>query len=264
MSNFMKWTLPALALLAGCENQQITSVEAEEPISALSSSLAEIPPGDSTHMPTSQTSQLPAFQEIGNPLAEDQSLNECARIRRDVERLVCFDALAVSRGYQPTGTRSTQTGKWTINETVNPIDDTRQVTLSLTAEPASSTSRFGGRPNFIARCRSNETEAYILWHTYVGDDSSSPYSEWKHVTVRVGSAQAERQRWTVSTDRRATFAPSWAGNLLRRMAESNSLIAQMTPYGENPMTAIFDTTGMADALAPLMEVCDWNLTGEAN
>ncbi|XPP91702.1 hypothetical protein ACN08N_17410 [Photobacterium leiognathi subsp. mandapamensis] len=41
------------------------------------------------------------------------------------------------------------------------------------------------------------------------------------------------------------------------MESSNKLIAQITPYNENPLTAIFDTKGLSNALAPLRETCNW-------
>jgi type VI secretion system protein VasI len=69
------------------------------------------------------------------------------------------------------------------------------------------------------------------------------------------------QRWDLSTDSKATFAPAWAGDLLKEMAGSNSFIAQTTPYGESPVTAIFDTSGLREALKPLMEVCGWSMDG---
>jgi TonB family protein len=41
------------------------------------------------------------------------------------------------------------------------------------------------------------------------------------------------------------------------MAEAETFLAQVTPYNENPITAIFDTRGMAAALKPLAKTCGW-------
>jgi type VI secretion system (T6SS) VasI/EvfG family protein len=220
----------------------------------------------SEQAPESAGTTSMADEESARPLPElqdrsetDSGLIECASITGTTERLGCYDELAIVRGYRPPLTSHRGTGKWHIEETSNPMDDTRRVTLILTAEPNSSRSRMRQLPVLVARCQSDTTELYINWDQYVGDDSSSVYDEWKYVTIRIGGGEANRQRWSVSTNRQSTFAPGWAGNLLRQMATENSLVVRITPYGENPMTAIFDTTGLEEALVPLMDACGWSL-----
>lgn len=199
-------------------------------------------------------------------IAIRSSLAACRREARQLARLDCYDLIEPVQNeesdpeIESTTPQEHQTlsdrGDWYVNIDENPIDDTVRVTAMLEANEGSST--FGQSITFIARCMSNRTEAYINWNDYVGDDSSSVYSEWKLVTVRIGDAQARTERWGVSTDKRATFAPSWAGNLLQEMMRSDRAIFRITPYGESPVTAIFDTTGMDLALSPLMETCGWS------
>jgi type VI secretion system protein VasI len=190
----------------------------------------------------------------------EKSLAKCAVINGELDRLGCYDNLAKRFGLagpQEQKPASTGLGKWRVSKKVNPIDDSVTVTAILDAD--SGLGRRGEEVFFVARCQSNETEAYIGWEDYVGDDSSSVYENWKYVTVRIGDGDAEVQKWGVSTSKDATFAPNWAGTLLKKMAKSNKFIVQTTPYGENPVTAIFDTTGMMDALEPLAETCGWSL-----
>ncbi len=146
-------------------------------------------------------------------------------------------------------------GAWRKSEKINPIDDSKTVTLALAAE--SGTSRSGEPITFIARCQSNTTEAYAVWGDYLGDDSNDVYSEWKRVTVRIGSDKAHEQKWTVSTDRQATFAPDWSANLLKKLLDQDRLVLQTTPYGQSPVTAIFDITGLRSVLGDLAETCNW-------
>lgn len=149
----------------------------------------------------------------------------------------------------------TEPSAWRVRIETNPIDDTQTVTLSLAAE--TGTSRSGDPVTFIARCKSNMTEAYVVWGDFLGDDSGDVYSEWKRVTVRIGSGQAREERWGVSTDRNATFAPSWAGNLLKELLDEDRLVLQTIPYGENPNTAIFDVSGLRGVLGELAATCNW-------
>lgn len=147
-------------------------------------------------------------------------------------------------------------GAWRVRRDINPIDDTQTVTLSLAAE--TGTSRSGEPVTFIARCKSNITEVYVVWGDFLGDDSGDVYSEWKRVTVRIGSEEAREERWGVSTDRNATFAPSWAGNLLKELLDEDRLVLQTIPYGANPNTAIFDVSGIRGVLGELAGTCNWN------
>lgn len=192
---------------------------------------------------------------------DNASIAKCAIVDGDLARLSCFDDLARDAGLDgpkpmPVPDKSATAGKWSVDRDKNPIDDTERVVLRLTAD--SGVSRWNDEISFIARCRSNETEAYIVWNDYLGNDGDHR-NEFKNVTVRIGDDKATVERWTLSTDSKATFAPEWAGTLLQKMAASDRFIAQVTPYNESPVTAIFDTTGMAAALEPLMEVCKWSL-----
>lgn len=147
-------------------------------------------------------------------------------------------------------------GDWYTNEDRDPIDDSAVITAMLDAESGSSS--YGDVVSLVARCGSNTTEVYAVWHDYVGDDSSSVYNEFKNVEVRVGEADAETQQWSVSSDKKATFA-SAPVPLLKRMVAEDRLALRMTPYGESPITAIFDLDGMREAVEPLAEECGWQL-----
>jgi hypothetical protein len=189
----------------------------------------------------------------------DKSLAKCAVMKGELDRLDCYDKLAKRFGLdgpQEQKTAPTGLGKWRVSKKVNPIDDSMTVTAILDAD--SGVGSRGEEVFFVARCQSDKTEAYIGWEDYVGDDSSSVYESWKYVTVRIGGEDAEVQKWGVSTSKDATFAPDWAGDLLQKMARDNKFIVQTTTYGESPVTAIFDTTGMMAALEPLAETCGWS------
>ena len=155
----------------------------------------------------------------------------------------------------PNETTSVQPTKWSISSAINPIDDTQTIVLQLTADTGQSS--YGVPVAFIARCRSNVTEAYVLWNEYLGDDSSNSLGDSKYVTVRIGSDPATRSSWEVSTDNEATFAPDSPIDFLRKMLDADHMLVQTTPYGESPVTAVFDTSGMDLALRELANVCHW-------
>jgi len=167
-----------------------------------------------------------------------------------------FDGATVPDEVVKSTAETTKAGLWRLHTRTNPIDDTSTVTLSLEAE--TGTSRLGNPITFVARCKSSKTETYVIWGDYLGDDSRDVYSEWKNVIVRIGEGEARKERWGVSTDREATFAPDWAGSLLKEMLDEDRLVLQTIPYGENPNTAIFDISGLRNILGELAGTCNWS------
>jgi type VI secretion system protein VasI len=174
----------------------------------------------------------------------------CAALSGDLERLECFDQLARRNqldGPQEAAARIEGVGKWQVSDRTNPIDDSRTITLVLTAD--SGRSRFGNPIALILRCQSNTTELYINWHSFLGREAN--------VLTRLGNEDAVTNRWSLSTDSQATFHPRGAIDFIKQMLQSTRLVAQVTPYSESPITAIFDTTGLENAITPLRETCGW-------
>ena len=180
---------------------------------------------------------------------DDKEYARCAVIEGDLARLECFDNLATAKnldGRQVQPTSITGKGKWRISVDVNPIDDSKTVTLVLDAD--SGKNRWGNAVFLVARCKSNITDLYIGWNDYLGSEAD--------VLTRVGNNKAVTQRWSVSTDKKATFHRKPIP-FLKEILISPKLVAQVTPYNESPVTAVFNTAGLDNAIKPLRETCSW-------
>lgn len=187
---------------------------------------------------------LPVNAEVG-----DKEFARCAVVKGDLARLECFDVLAKKnhldgKQLQPIAIKSK--GKWQVSTDVNPIDDSKSVTLILTAD--SGESKWKKKVYLVARCKSNSTELYIGWGSYLGSEAE--------VLTRIGDFKATTTSWSISTDKKATFRRRPI-SFLKKMLKSNKMIAQVTPYNENPVTAIFDTSGLVNAIKPLRDTCSW-------
>lgn len=169
---------------------------------------------------------------------------ECALITSPTKRLLCYDGIFLK---EPEQSDSSSVGDWQITEKTNPLDDSKTVILAVAS--TEGTNRWGETPVLIARCKSDETEVYISWNEYLGSDSS-------RVTLRVGDEPARVELWQHSTDDQATFAQTDI-RLLKQMLKANRLVAQVTPYKESPVTAIFPLAGLSEAIKPLRATCGW-------
>ena len=180
---------------------------------------------------------------------DEKEIAKCAAVVGDLARLECFDNLAKAKnldGRQVQPTTIEGRGEWSVSVDINPIDDSKSVFLILAAE--SGQSRWGGAVYLVARCKSNETDLHINWKDYLGSEAS--------VLTRVGNNKAITKRWGLSTDSKATFHRKPIP-FIKEMLTSNKLVAQVTPYNENPVTAVFNTSGLENAVKPLRETCGW-------
>jgi type VI secretion system protein VasI len=180
----------------------------------------------------------------------------------DAMRLLCYDAMAMMLAQAIAGIEVAQgatVGKWQSAVQTNPLDDTKTVVLLLEAD--SGKSSWGETILLVLRCRSGVTEAYVNWKEYLGDEAT--------VTWRIGSAQASASEWGLSTDQNATFFPSSvhgtsvAGRprtpieFVRALMVADQFVAQITPFMEDPVTAVFDVRGLGAALKSLQVPCGW-------
>jgi type VI secretion system protein VasI len=114
------------------------------------------------------------------------------------------------------------------------MDHARAVSLVLEAD--SGKNKWGEPIMLFLRCRSNETNMYIYWGDYVGEEVG--------VLTRVDKFAAETSQWSISTDGKATFYPGSPVSFIRNMFHAGQLIAQVNPYDEGPILAIFDIKGL--------------------
>ena len=148
---------------------------------------------------------------------------------------------------------------WRSGSFTNPVDDTETVTVQLDAHSGSA-DRFGQKmPLLNLRCKSNKTELYVDWHSFLGWEIDGDVNRnEKQVLVRVGEKKAYRERWQNSTDDKALFAPR-AIALARQIAENDRLIVQVVPHGDNPVTTIFNTRGAWTSIKKVANHCNWSL-----
>lgn len=191
---------------------------------------------------------------ISNPVFAEAEISKrdvakCGLIKGALERLQCFDNIAKKHsldGIQNSNPKIKDKGDWIVSISINPLDDSKTVIANLKAD--SGADYLGRKVGLVARCKSNVTDFYINWQDFLASNTS--------VTSRIGKNEAQTFNWDPSTNNKATFHPRPIEFLRNVMGES-SFVAQITPYNSSPTTAVFDITGIDNALEPLMKTCGW-------
>lgn len=182
---------------------------------------------------------------------DSKEIAACAAQESPVYRLTCYDDLATRHSLAPTVTETTdpaKTGAWRTNTDTDPLNDKSIFTAILDAEEGRS--RFGREIALVVRCSNNKTEMYIVWNDFLGTKEI-------RTTYRVDKNKAETSSWSISTNNKAAFFPGSPVPLLKLLVDSSSFVANVTPYNESPVTAIFNTTGAGEALADIRKGCNW-------
>ena len=134
------------------------------------------------------------------------------------------------------------TAQWQVDQEISPLDDSRNVFMSLSAENKASLK-------LIVRCLEGKTDVFIDYYTFLGRTG------WDIIVwSRFDQDPAERRNWRISTDGKAIFAydgADWA----RKIASARKLYVRI--YSEvGPMVeGTFQLKGAAEAMRPLRAAC---------
>jgi type VI secretion system protein VasI len=174
----------------------------------------------------------------------------CAAIQNSVERLAAYDSLAERIGVaHPVIETNNAVGKWIIKTEISPIDDKQCIYLSLDSEETVSAGYKKGRPCLYIRYKEGQLECYIHYGFFIGSDSTS-------VTMRMDKKEPRTHNWNISSNHESIFYPSGVKWFVDNLMESKSLVIRLTPYGESPVTASFDLTGIAESIKPIIEALE--------
>ena len=146
-------------------------------------------------------------------------------------------------------------GKWETSAFLDPMDESGQVDLSLVADIG--VSRWGDPAILHIRCRRGQLEIYIDWHEYIGGAGNG---EDHYLTCRLGMAKPVLSRWSYSTSGEASFYEGYSGlstcEFVLALLDVDQFVAEVAPFMENPITAVFDVRGLAAFPPELLAECE--------
>ncbi len=157
-------------------------------------------------------------------------------------------ALAALAG-QPANSLAADQGRWSVETRISPMDDSKNVILSLPSDNWIKDKSGKKIPILILRCKEKATQAYIVFDLYLGDRPIK-------LLIRMDKEKAYQETWNLSTNHLAAFAPD-GQRFIKELLKHQKLLVQVAPEGQNPVIVTFQLRGLPEAVKPLRESCGW-------
>jgi type VI secretion system protein VasI len=138
-------------------------------------------------------------------------------------------------------------GEWKRDVSIDPMTDAEIIYIWQYAQ--SGANRYGEKPILSIRCKAHSTSVHINWETFINNEPVI-------VHTRVDGIHSPATAWDISRTNKSTFHP-YPTRFLNRLKSSSKLIARVSPYSASPVTAIFDTSGLVNAMGSYGKQCGW-------
>ena len=147
---------------------------------------------------------------------------------------------------------------WHVNRTVSPMDDSKILILSVSADrPITVWGNKEYTPQLVIRCKEYKISLFVL----TGSPPEPEYGKYNEVTVRyrLDKKPPEHDIWGVSTDKKGLVISDSALTLamILRMSDVNvkTFTFEFTPFHSSPVTSTFKMEGLNDYYDEFMKAC---------
>lgn len=177
----------------------------------------------------------------------------CTGIENSLNRLACYDGEA---GYNSEAKEEiVGSGDWLVRVETSKIDDSENVFLTLHSDEQTNCPYKNGRHSIHMACRENETNLWVIF----GHCFMSSIQGKGRVTYRLGSDEAVTRNFRESNDNMALGL--WSGGtaipFIKEMIGHDQMIIRATPFSDSTVTGEYNISGLAKAVQPLRDSCNW-------
>ena len=150
-------------------------------------------------------------------------------------------------------------GKWEVKQTTDRIDDSQVVSLSLQAITLRRVGLLAASRDvatLIVRCKNRKTEAYIAWN--IKPQARMEIPARVKLATRIDKKEATHSDWQTYLNVPSGMITKHLepASFLKEILGGETLVVQNTLFFEEP-AVVFGTTGLAHAIEPLRQACQW-------
>ena len=160
---------------------------------------------------------------------------------------ICMSGLLFVSG----GCSRLRMGQWEVHQKVDPLDDSRVVSMSLLAENKVGLTR----PRLSVLCSKNSfVSVFINYGSF--KVLGRPY---ENITVwtRFDQSPAEESRWIVLPGSKGMIAAPLGHIWAAQIASARKLFVRVIPESGRAVDATFQLEGSVEAMRPLRKACGW-------
>lgn len=183
----------------------------------------------------------------GTAHASDTDLSRCRGVADDKRRLTCFDQLA--------GNLRPDVPGWVYADTGSAFDTSRKLAVTRRAD-ATSLSRTNSRSaaELSIACDAGVPKLSVSYPDLVANSTGTT-----QISYRFDDGTFATEQWSGSGDlksyglwTRETMLP-----FLEKLLSAQTLSIKSEAWSFSPTQATFSLAGLADAIKPVREACNW-------
>lgn len=152
---------------------------------------------------------------------------------------------------EPKSAAPTAPRGWQYSENTSEMDGKKSAYLYLAAADSIPGMIGEVTPAMLIRCQGGRAELLVNTELMVESDI---WSNTGKVRVKFDEQQPAVQRWSVSTDHQALFAPN-TSQLIKRLSTTQVFLFEFTPYNKGAHIVKFNVAGLDTQIGKVAEAC---------
>ena len=147
-----------------------------------------------------------------------------------------------------------QVAGWQDESSTDPLSG-KPIQMILLS-PSSDTDNDFSSTALMVRCKDDHLGVLVAWDEKLTTD---PTVYTYDLDYRIGDGPVQSANWGINTDNQTLMInDNDAHDFVEALENQSQFVAQVTPTGDDPITATYDTTGLADAVAPVLQACGYS------
>lgn len=160
------------------------------------------------------------------------------------------------QGIDKNKKKSVKNDKWHVESYVSPIDDSKTIMLSVTANKPVQGSFGLTTPKLMITCGKRGPQVLVMTGTPILFDSIGNYGAmYFHVTIRFDKEEARTLNDMNNSEDYRTLYFNDPADIIKQILTHESLLFQFTPVGSSPVITTFDIRGLKAAITPFESEC---------
>ena len=183
----------------------------------------------------------------------EKEVSRCASEQNADQRLACYDELARMLDGRELSTHQSYGGNWSLESEQHPVLNRTDQRLSVRSDKP---VQFDGEaveeeiyPVLSISCKASKASVSLNWKMHLGRGSI-------RMRTHFDDSPHRSEIWSIASDYQTVLVRGSDIAFIKAMERHDKLTAEITPFGQRPVTAQFTIAGLTEAIEPLAKPCN--------